>query len=61
MGQSNWPTEDDKRSLRLIEKKLYRLENELILARNQSNEEILSDFSIEERILLKRLLKDINR
>ncbi len=54
--------QDDKRTLRLhLAEKARDLEDELILARERSNEEILKDLSPEERILLKRLLKDLNR
>jgi DNA-binding MarR family transcriptional regulator len=54
--------QDDKRTLRLhLSEKAKLLENDLIQARAQSNDDILKGFSTEERVLLKRLLKDINR
>lgn len=66
MAERDWVIKEvdkeDKRSLRLYLGDKARIhEDELILARERSNEEILNGFSIEERVLLKRLLKDMNR
>jgi DNA-binding MarR family transcriptional regulator len=66
MAERDWVIKEvdkeDKRSLRLFLGEKARVhQNELILARKRSNEEILNGFSIEERVLLKRLLKDMNR
>ena len=52
----------DRRSLRLyLAEKTRAAKEEMAGFRVRSNEEILKDFSFEERILLKRLLKDLSR
>ena len=50
---------EDKRVLRIhIASKTKGLEQELMRERNLADNEILSGFSIEERVVLKRLLRD---
>ncbi|MFH0958842.1 MAG: MarR family transcriptional regulator [Pseudomonadota bacterium] len=52
----------DRRSLRLYPgEKAKASRDELVGVRERSNAEILEDFSLEERIILKRLLKDLSR
>ena len=50
----------DKRMLRIcLTPKSKNLKAELSAVRNKTNEDLLARFSIEEKILLKRLLRDI--
>ena len=50
----------DKRALRiLLTKKGWDLKDELRQQRREANEEILTGLTLEERVLLKRLLRDI--
>lgn len=50
----------DKRLLRVYRtKKTNALKGELGKERDQANEEILQSLSIEEKVLLKRLLRDV--
>ena len=52
----------DRRSLRLYPGEQAKAsQEEMVGVRERSNAEILEDFSIEERVLLKRLLKDLSR
>mgnify|MGYP000851010196 CR=1 FL=1 len=52
----------DRRSLRLyLGEKTKSSREEMVGVRERSNAEILEGFSIEERVLLKRLLKDLSR
>ncbi len=52
----------DKRSLKIyLGQKAKELAGEFNEAREEANDEILRDFSLEERVLLKRLLKDLSR
>jgi DNA-binding MarR family transcriptional regulator len=52
---------DDRRILRLYpSKRANDLKDELTALRQKTNEEILSPFSLEEQVLLKRLLKDLS-
>jgi DNA-binding MarR family transcriptional regulator len=51
---------EDKRSLRLfLGEKAKEITRDLARDREAANEEILAGFSMEERVLLKRLLRDI--
>jgi DNA-binding MarR family transcriptional regulator len=51
---------EDKRSLRIfLGEKAKMLKDELTQEVDDANEEILSDFTHEERVLLKRLLRDM--
>ena len=51
---------DDKRALRIyLSEKAMELKSELKEKRYESNEEILSTLSLEEKVLLKRLLRDV--
>ena len=64
MSEKGWivkATDDvDKRFLRIyLTGKAKKLKPSLLGEREKSNDEILSNLSLEEKILLKRLLKDI--
>ena len=64
MDKADWirKTEapEDRRILRLYpSEKANGLKDELIALRQKSNEEILSPYTLEEQVLLKRLLKDL--
>lgn len=66
LTEKEWITKEldpqDRRSLRLYLAERTRVaKQEMSGLRVRSNEEILRDFSFEERILLKRLLKDLSR
>ena len=51
---------EDKRMLRIsLTPKSKDLKPKLSAVRNKTNEEILARFSLEEKVLLKRLLRDI--
>jgi DNA-binding MarR family transcriptional regulator len=51
---------DDKRALRIyLSEKAAALKSELKEKRDESNEEILSTLTLEEKVLLKRLLRDV--
>jgi DNA-binding MarR family transcriptional regulator len=51
---------DDKRLLRLyLTQEARNLGPQLVEARDRANEEILSNLTLEEKVLLKRLLKVI--
>jgi DNA-binding MarR family transcriptional regulator len=53
---------EDKRMLRiLLTPKSKDLKPKLSAVRNKTNEELLARFSLEEKVLLKRLLKDIQK
>lgn len=50
----------DKRALRiLLTQKGWDLKDELRRQRREANEEILTGLTLEERVLLKRLLRDV--
>ena len=52
----------DKRTLRIcLTAKGRELKSRLSRERNQANQEILSSLNLEEKVLLKRLLKDVQR
>ncbi len=54
------PDENDKRVSRLFSsKKANELKNELIEIRRKGNEELLKDFTLEEKIIFKRLLQSL--
>jgi len=54
------PDPDDKRIIRIyLTQKVKGLRPRLSEERNQANEEIMRKFSLEEKVLLKRLLRDI--
>jgi len=54
------PDADDKRVLRnYLTPKSKELKPDLSETRNQSNENLLKTFSIEEKVLLKRFLRDM--
>ena len=51
---------DDRRVVRLFPApKAERCKTELIALRRDANEALLADFSLEEQVLLKRMLKDL--
>jgi DNA-binding MarR family transcriptional regulator len=51
---------EDKRMLRIcLTRKSNDLKIQLSEVRNKTNEDLLARFSLEEKVLLKRLLKDI--
>jgi len=52
--------EEDKRMLRIsLTQKSRELKPKLAAVRNKTNEDLLARFSLEEKVLLKRLLRDI--
>ena len=54
------PDPDDKRILRIfLTQKCKDLRPKLSDQRNQANEEILQKLTLEEKVLLKRLLRDV--
>ena len=54
------PDPDDKRIIRIyLTEKVRGLRPRLSEERNQANEEIMRKLSLEEKVLLKRLLRDI--
>lgn len=64
MSEKGWvlkATDDtDKRFIRIyLTDKAKKLKPSILAEREKSNEEILGSLSLEEKILLKRLLKDI--
>jgi len=64
MEESGWiikkTDSEDKRFLRIhLTGKSKKSKRSLIKEREQANKEILRDLTIEEKILLKRLLKDV--
>ena len=53
---------DDKRTLRIcLTEKGIDMKTRLAHERNQANEELLSSLNLEEKVLLKRLLKDVQK
>ena len=53
---------EDKRVLRIfLTAKSKSLRSKLSQARNQTNEELLKPFTLEEKVLLKRFLRDMQR
>lgn len=64
MAEAGWivkqPDEQDRRVQRLFpSEKANAMKAELIRERKAANDEILAPFSVEERVLLKRLLRDL--
>jgi MarR family transcriptional regulator, lower aerobic nicotinate degradation pathway regulator len=64
MSERGWVVKqtdlEDKRALRIMLTDAARdLKPRLLEARDKANEEILKNLSFEERVLLKRLLKDL--
>ncbi len=64
MVESGWIVkrrdEQDRRGIRLyISDKANSLKTELIAERKNANRELLKGFSVEEQVLLKRLLRDL--
>lgn len=64
MVETEWivksPDPEDKRTQRLYpSKKANELKESLIQERKKSNQEILSNFSLQEQVLLKRFLQDL--
>jgi DNA-binding MarR family transcriptional regulator len=64
MSEKDWiwkeTDRDDKRVLRIyLTEKAKSLREDLFREREEANQEILRDLSLEERLLLKRLLRDI--
>ena len=52
--------EEDKRMLRIsLTQKSKELKPKLAAVRNKTNEDLLARFSLEEKVLLKHLLRDI--
>jgi len=63
LAAGNWVTKhtdpEDKRVLRVfLTPKSKDLKPKLSEARDQTNEELLNSFTLEEKVLLKRLLRD---
>jgi DNA-binding MarR family transcriptional regulator len=53
---------EDKRTLRIcLTEKGRDMKTSLARERNQANEELLSSLNLEEKVLLKRLLKDVQK
>jgi len=51
---------EDKRVLRIhLAEKALQFKERLIRERDRANDEIMADFSLDERIFLKRLLRDL--
>lgn len=66
LAQRDWIVKktdpEDKRALNLyLGQESNDLIHELIRVREEANEEILAGFSVEEKVLLKRLLRDVWR
>jgi DNA-binding MarR family transcriptional regulator len=66
MSSGGWITKEqdpeDKRTLRIcLTDKGKDLTSNLAGERNQANEELLSSLNLEEKVLLKRLLRDIQK
>jgi DNA-binding MarR family transcriptional regulator len=64
MNESGWiikeTDSEDKRILRIhLTRRSKRLKTSLTEERKQANEEILRDLTLEEKIIIKRLLRDI--
>jgi DNA-binding MarR family transcriptional regulator len=64
MSEKGWIVKqtdsEDKRVLRIyLSERAKELHDQLAREREEANEEILRQLSIEERLLLKRLLKDL--
>ena len=64
MAERDWIVKEtnpqDKRFLRIyLSDKAKQLRNDLLESRERANDEILENLSIEEKIILKRLLRDI--
>ena len=64
MADAGWIVKEqdtsDKRVIRLYPShQANALKNRLIAARQKANEELLADFNLEEKVLLKRLLRDL--
>lgn len=64
MTEAGWiikkPDIDDRRIFRLYpSKKANGLKKKLIAVRKKSNEDLLARFTMEEQVLLKRLLRDL--
>lgn len=64
MNESGWIIKEtdpeDKRILRIhLTKKSKRLKSSLMKERKRANKEILRDLTLEEKIIIKRLLRDV--
>ena len=64
MNESGWISKktdpDDKRIIRIhLSKRSKKLKSSLMDERKAANEDILGKLSLEEKVLLKRLLRDI--
>jgi len=64
MAEAGWvvkaPDPEDKRIVRVyLTEKAQALSQTLPLEREKANEEILQGFTLEEKVLLKRLLRDM--
>ena len=64
MNESGWVIKktdpDDKRIIRIhLSKRSKKLKSTLMDERKAANEDILGKLSLEEKVLLKRLLKDV--
>jgi DNA-binding MarR family transcriptional regulator len=64
MAEAGWiekrPDPDDRRVVRLFTtSKAEKQKAELIALRQKANEELLAGFSLEEQVLLKRMLRDL--
>lgn len=64
LAEANWiikrPDQDDKRFLKIcLTEQARSLIPKITEERHKTNEEILKNLSLEEKVLLKRLLKDL--
>jgi DNA-binding MarR family transcriptional regulator len=64
MADANWIVKEqdtrDKRVIRLYPSRhANALKERLVEARQKANDELLADFNLEEKVLLKRLLRDL--
>ena len=64
MSEKRWiikaNDDEDKRFIRIyLTDKARKLKSSILAEREKSNEEILDNLNLEEKVLLKRLLKDI--
>ena len=64
MTDANWVVKEqdtsDKRVIRLYpSQQANALKERLIEARQKANQELLADFNLEEKVLFKRLLRDL--
>ena len=60
VGKASDP--EDKRVHRIfLTEKSKKIQSEILEERNQTNEEVLAQMSVEEKVLFKRLLREVQR